>query len=250
MNEKLVSIIIPTYNCGEFIEETLNSVINQSYKNWEAIVIDDCSIDNTKTLVTKYTLQDSRIKYYRLKENRGAAFARNTGIKMAEGGFIAFLDSDDLWNERKLELQIEYMIKNNKAFCCTSYNKINEKSKDLNKVIVSQEKMLYKDLLKHCPGNSTVVYNKDKLGKFYIDNIKKRNDYLMWLNIIKKSKELCGIPQVLASHRIRENSISSNKFSLVKYHYKIYTKYENLGIVKSLILCNFWVFKSLLGRIK
>ncbi|MEW4328511.1 glycosyltransferase family 2 protein [Rossellomorea marisflavi] len=245
LNEhELVSIIMPAYNCEEFISETIESVINQTYKNWELIVIDDCSTDNTKEKILEMLKQDKRIFYKCLKENSGAAIARNTAVNLAKGKYIAFLDSDDLWRNEKLHKQLNFMKENNYYFSSTNYNKIDEDGNDLDRVVTTPFKRDYNYLLKSCPGNSTVIYNAEKLGKFNIPNIKKRNDYVMWLSVIKESKWLYGLNETLSSHRIRQGAISSNKKSLVGYHWKVYRDIENLSIIKSCYLVLYWIFAT------
>ncbi|WP_244943914.1 glycosyltransferase family 2 protein [Siminovitchia fortis] len=242
----LVSIIMPAYNSGEFIGLAIESVIGQTYPNWELLVIDDCSTDNTEEIVRRYISQDSRVRYHKLDENSGAAVARNKAIDLAKGKYIAFLDSDDIWFPEKLFKQINFMEKNGYNFTCTSYTKIDEQGNYLNKTIKSNKRSDYNSILKTCPGNSTVIYNAGVLGKFKIPNIKKRNDYVMWLQIIKKERYLFGIEEPLGSHRIRGNAISSNKFSLVGYHWRVYRKIEGLSLIKSSYLVIYWVLVTIL----
>lgn len=246
----LISIITPTYNCGKFIEETIKSVIAQSYNNWEMIIVDDCSTDNTKEIVEKYSNTDNRIKYYLLDENSGAAVTRTKAMELANGNYIAFLDSDDLWVKDKLKLQLDFMKKNNYAFTCTAYEQIDEIGNSLNKVIKTKLKTDYNGILLSCPvGNSTVMYNVDKLGKFIVPNIRKRNDDALWLQILKKEKYIYGMPDILMKYRIRSNSISSNKLELVKYHWKLYREIEKLSVIRSVFhICYWGVLKTL--RIK
>lgn len=239
--EELVSIIMPAYNCGDFIGITLDSVINQSYKNWEVIVVDDCSTDNTADVVQEYIKKDNRIKYHKLEKNSGAAVARNKAVDLAAGKYMAFLDSDDVWFPEKLTKQIGFMEENDYGFTCTSYTKIDEQGEYLNRTIVAQPKRDYDGVLKTCPGNSTVIYNAKKLGKFKIPDIKKRNDYVMWLSVVKKAGMLYGMEEPLASHRIRNGSLSKKKANLVGYHWKVYREIENLSLLKSSYLIVYWV---------
>jgi teichuronic acid biosynthesis glycosyltransferase TuaG len=234
--EDLVSIIMPTYNCGNFIGGSLDSVISQTYKNWEIIIVDDCSTDDTEGVVKKYSLIDDRIKYYKLKKNSGAAVARNKAVDIANGTYIGFLDSDDLWFPEKLKKQISFMEQNKCSFSCTSYTKINENGDDLNHTVKAKKKSNYNDILKRCPGNSTVIYNASVLGKFKIPDIRKRNDYVMWLQVIKKAAFLYGIEEPLGSYRIREGSLSVKKVNLVKYQWKVYREIEQLSVLKSIYL--------------
>ena len=238
-DKKLVSIIMPTYNCGKYIEETINSVLNQTYSNWELIIVDDCSKDNTEEVVKK--IKDKRIKYHKLDKNSGAAVARTEAMKIAKGNYMAFLDSDDLWYEDKLSKQIKYMEDNNYSFTCTAYEQIDEESKSLNKVIKTKKKANYNRILLDCPvGNSTVMYDVDKLGKFEVPNIRKRNDDALWLQIIKKAKYIYGMDDILMKYRIRSNSISSNKLSLIKYHWQLYREIEHLSVIRSVFHICYW----------
>lgn len=237
--EYLISIITPTYNCAQFIGETIKSVINQTYTNWEMIIVDDASNDNTEEVVK--SIKDERVKYIRLKENSGAATARNIAMENASGKFMAFLDSDDIWIKDKLEKQVKFMRDNNYNFTCTAYEKMNEKGDSLNKVFKPKKKADYNRILLDCPvGNSTVMYNVSNLGKFQVPNIRKRNDDALWLQILKKEKFIYGMPDVLMKYRIRNNSISSNKLSLVKYHWYLYRKIEHLSVIRSVFHICWW----------
>lgn len=239
MESKLVSIIMPTYNCAKFIGKTIESVIAQTYENWELIIVDDCSKDNTEEVVSKY--KDNRIKYYRLENNSGAAVARTEAMKKAIGSYMSFLDSDDLWKKDKLEKQLEFMNKNNYNFTCTEYEQIDEEGNKLNKVIKVKKRADYNRILLDCPvGNSTVMYNVEKLGKFEVPNIRKRNDDALWLQILKKEKYIYGMPDILMEYRIRSNSISSNKLSLVKYHWQLYREIEHLSVFRSVFHICWW----------
>ena len=244
MEKELVSIITPAYNCAKFIGESIDSVIKQTYENWEMIIVDDCSTDNTDEIINKYTA-DARIKYIKLKENAGAANARNRAMQEAQGKYMAFLDSDDIWRKDKLQKQIDLMKKNDYNIVCSSYEHINEKGEKINKIIRCKKRVNYNSMLLSCPvGNSTMVYNVEKLGKFEVPNIKKRNDYALWLKMLKKEQYVYGLDEVLMEYRIRENSISSNKLDLVKYHWYLYRKIEKLSIIRSAFhVCWFGVIK-------
>lgn len=239
MENELVSIIMPTYNCAKFIKETIQSVLNQTYENWELVIVDDCSNDNTEEIVESFN--DKRIKYHKLEKNSGAAVARTTAMKMAIGNYMAFLDSDDLWKKEKLEKQLEFMKKNNYNFTCTAYEQIDEEGNKLNKIIKTKKKANYNRILLDCPvGNSTVMYNVDNLGKFEVPNIRKRNDDALWLQMLKKEKFIYGMPDVLMEYRIRNNSISSNKLSLIKYHWQLYREIEHLSVIRSAFHICWW----------
>lgn len=238
---ELISIITPTYNCERFIGETIESVLKQTYKNWEMIIVDDCSTDNTYEVVKKYADNDSRIKYYLLEENSGAAVARTKAMQLATGDYMAFLDSDDLWISNKLECQLKFMKENNYNFTCTEYEQIDENGKSLNKVIKVKNKTNYNGILLSCPvGNSTVMYNVSKMGKFQVPNIRKRNDDALWLQMLKKEEYIYGLNNILMEYRIRTNSISSNKLDLVKYHWYLYRNIEHLSVIRSLFHIGYW----------
>ena len=237
----LVSIITPTYNCGRFIGETIESVQRQTYTNWEMIIIDDCSTDDTKSVVEKYLQQDKRIKYRCLAENSGAAVARTKAMELAAGQYMAFLDSDDLWMPDKLEKQLAFMQKNNYAFSSTSYQHMTEDGKMMPKVLNAVPKTDYNRLLLDCPvGNSTVMYDVSKMGKFQVPNIRKRNDDALWLSMLKKEKNIYGLPKVLMKYRLRKNSISSNRWSLIKYNWQLYRDIEHLSVFTSVWHICWW----------
>ena len=241
MNEKLVSVITPTYNCAKFLPRTIESVQSQTYRNWEMIIVDDCSQDDTKEIVEEYMKDDIRIKYYTLEINSGAAVARTTAMRLANGSYMAFLDSDDIWLPDKLERQIEWMNENGYTFSCTAYEQIDEDDKSLGKIIRVVKKVDYNRLLLDCPvGNSTVVYDVEKMGKFKVPNIRKRNDDALWLQMLKREKYIWGMPDVLMKYRIRRNSISSNKLKVIKYHWILYREIEHLSASRSIFHIAYW----------
>lgn len=247
MKEGLVSIITPTYNCGKFIAETMDTVLAQTYTAWEMIIVDDCSTDNTREVVEGYMANDPRIKYHCLEQNSGAAVARTAAMALAEGEYMAFLDSDDLWMPDKLERQLAFMKENGYAFSCTAYEQIDEASQPLDRVIKTVKKTDYNRLLLDCPvGNSTVMYSVAKMGKFEVPNIRKRNDDALWLTMLKKEKYIWGMPDVLMRYRIRQNSISSNKLKVIKYHWILYREIEHLNVFRSAFHVFWWcVIKAL-----
>lgn len=247
MKEKLVSIITPTYNCATFIARTIDSVQAQTYTNWEMIIVDDQSKDSTRDIVEEYVKGDSRIKYHLLEVNSGAAVARTTAMKLAKGSYMAFLDSDDIWMSDKLERQIQWMQENGYAFSCTAYEQIDEEDNLLGKIIKTIKKTDYNRLLFDCPvGNSTVIYDVEKMGKFEVPNIRKRNDDALWLQMLKKEKYIWGMPDVLMRYRIRQNSISSNKFKVIKYHWILYREIEHLSVFRSVFHIIWWCIIKIL----
>lgn len=244
MNE-LVSIITPTYNCGRYIEETIKSILDQTYFNWEMIIVDDCSTDNTQEVVSKYI--DERIQYYRLDVNSGPAFARTKAMELAKGDYIAFCDSDDLWVKDKLSKQIVFMKQNDYAISCTSYDQIDEAGNLIGKTIRALNRTDYNRLLLDCPvGNSTVMYDVRKLGKFRVPDIRKRNDDALWLQMLKKEEYIWGMDELLMHYRMRANSVSSNKIQLIKYHWQLYRDIEHLSMVRSIFHVCYWCFIKVL----
>ncbi len=210
MNEPLVSIITPVYNAERFLEDTIKSVQKQSYKNWELVLVDDCSKDSSSEIIEKFRNSDDRIRYIKLEKNSGAAISRNTGIKNANGRFIAFVDSDDLWEETKLEKQIEYMLRENIGFSFTSYRYMRENGEKTNKVAKAPKKIDYEGLLKNTIiGCSTVVLDRKIIGDFEMPLVKRGQDTATWLKILRTEKYAYGIEEPLVNYRIVGNSLSS-----------------------------------------
>lgn len=241
MVDGLVSVIMPTYNCAEFIAETINSIIAQTYKHWELIIVDDKSTDNTKEVVERYQKEHENILYHCLENNSGAAVARTEAMKLANGQYMAFCDSDDIWYPEKLEKQLKFMQKKGHAFSCTAYEQIDEEGKKLGVVLKPKQKCDYNRLLLDCPvGNSTVMYDVSVMGKFEVPNIRKRNDDALWLQMLKKEKYIWGISETLMGYRIRSNSISSNKLKVIKYHWILYRDIEHLSVLRSAFHIFYW----------
>ena len=231
----LVSIITPNYNTEKFISKTIESVINQTYKNWEMIIVDDVSTDNGVSLIQSFIKKNNRIKFYQLEKNSGASVARNKAISLASGNFIAFLDSDDLWFPNKLELQLSFMLENNYTITYTSYKIIEEDGTDAKKIINCKEKLDYNRMLySNEIGCLTAIYNANVLGKIYMPNLRKRQDYGLWLKILKKEKYAFGLKEVLACYRNQTSSISQNKIEMLKWNYKLYRTIEKLPFYKAI----------------
>ena len=234
MNEKLVSIITPNYNSENFITQTIESVLNQTYTEWEMIIVDDVSSDKSVDIIQNYLKKDVRIKLIKLEENSGAAVARNTAIKNAKGRFIAFLDSDDLWNSSKLEKQITFMIEKNCSLSYSNYSLIDEEGESLDIIKIPPKKLNYNEQLKENQiGCLTAIYDQHKIGKIYMPLIKKRQDYGLWLNILKKTNYAYKIDKNLAIYRVRKNSISSNKIEMLKYNFDLFNNHQKLSKLKS-----------------
>lgn len=234
--EDLVSIIMPNYNCSEFICMTVSSVINQTYKNWELIFIDDKSSDNSLEIINMFSHQDKRIRIYKNDKNMGAAYCRNLAIREANGRWIAFLDSDDLWSPSKLKDQLDFMKQHNYHFSYTKYSEIDEHGSSLNILITGPSVVTKKMMFRYCYlGCLTVMYDSHITGLIQIpDDITKRNDYALWLKVIKKTDKCYYFDKCLSSYRRRKKSISSgSKFNLIKYHYELFKKSENMSSIKS-----------------
>ncbi len=237
--KELVSIITPNYNCKKYIASTIESVICQTYPYWEMIIVDDCSNDGSVEIIEKYIIKDNRIKLIKFKNNFGPAIARNTAIKEAKGRYIAFLDSDDLWYPEKLEKQIKYMNDKKCALSYSYYDVIDENNNRTNQIYKPKDKLSYCDLLKTCSiGCLTSIYDTKIVRKEYMPIIKKRQDYGLWLKILKKIDYAYCIKEVLATYRIRKGSISSNKLELIKYNWKLFREHEKLSIIKSFYYLN------------
>lgn len=240
----LVSVIMPTYNCGRFIEESIQSVINQTISDWEIQIVDDGSTDNTYEVLQPYLKKYPTIHYHRLLENGGPDVARTEAIKRATGKYIAFLDSDDIWTPDKLEKQIAFMQEKNVAFSCTAYTQIDESGSCLHTICIPPPKTDYKKMifLADPIGNLTVMYDQELLGKYEVPSIRKRNDFALWLKILHDVEYCYGMPEVLARYRIREDSVSSNKIKLIKYHWQLYHDIEGHNIFRSFFEICCWAF--------
>lgn len=226
-NQKsLISIVTPSFNCFKFIEQTILSVLKQTYSYWEMIIVDDCSSDGSYEIALDYSKKDKRIKLLRNEKRSGAAISRNKALDIAEGEYIAFLDSDDLWEPNKLEVQINFMIQNDCDFCYSSYNLINEDNVLLNKMVRIPKKLSYYKLLHHdFIGCLTAMYKFDFAKEIRSFEIKNNNDYGLFLQIVKKAHNAMGIREVLAHYRIRKSSISRKKFKKVKPYFELMHRY-------------------------
>lgn len=235
--EPLVSIVTPNYNSEKYIAKTIQSVLEQSYKNWEMIIVDDCSSDDSIKTIESYIKKDSRIMLIKMDKNLGVALCRNKAIEVSRGKYLAYLDSDDLWASNKLKKQIQYMETNKVDFTYSKYTHIDEEGNILNLKARIPESLNYSKMLFHCfTGCLTVVYNQEKIGKIYGPNISKSNDYALFLQVIKKCDKARGIKENLAYYRIRKDSISRNKLKKIKPHLYLLNKIEKINIFVSLFL--------------
>ena len=227
MND-LVSIITPSYQTASFIAETIESVLAQTYTNWEMIIVDDCSTDATDEVVAPY-LGDSRIRYLKNEKNSGAAVSRNRALREAKGRWIAFLDSDDLWSPKKLEKQIAFMEENHYAFSYTKYEEIGENSKSLGAYVSGPKRITKFGMHQYCwVGCLTVMYDRKVAGLVQIQDIRKNNDYAMWIEVCKKA-DCYLLNEQLAKYRKRSGSISRHGImTMIGWHYKLW--HEAVGM--------------------
>jgi len=230
----LVSIITPSYNSSKYIYDTIQSVVSQTYVNWEMIIVDDFSTDNSILIIQNILEIDSRIKLIKLKKNVGPAIARNKAIEISSGKYIAFLDSDDLWHKDKLEKQLKFMDRKGIYFTFSSYNLIDKNSKEIG-LFEAKNSIDYYDLLKtNSIGCLTAIYNAEVLGRVFMPIISKRQDLGLWLKILKLLGQAQGITEPLASYRILDKSVSSNKIDSALYQWKIYRNIEKIGFFRSI----------------
>ncbi len=251
MEKDLVSIIMPSYNCGRFVEETIRSVQAQTYQNWEIIFMDDCSTDDTIRIVSSMRDKDSRIHLYQNVANLGAAVSRNNALREARGRWIAFLDSDDLWAPDKLEKQIAFMEINNYHFSCTGHDIIDEEGTPLGLYQTSPDHITKRKMYDYCwIGALTAMYDVNVTGLVQIVDIKKNNDYAIWLKVINKT-DCYFLNECLGSYRIRRNSISrQSKIKLIKWHYKLFREAEGMGCIKATLFTLNNLFWGVIKKIK
>lgn len=252
MKEELVSIIMPVYNCEKYVTKAIKSVQEQTYTNWELIIVNDCSIDNSICKIEEQIKSiKNKVTIINLTENQGGANARNIAINKASGRYIAYLDADDLWEENKLYEQIEFMQKNSIAFSYTSYSRITEEGAKL-KTIEVPEKTNYTDLLKNTIMLTSTIIIDTKIipkEKFKMPNLEISEDAQTWLNILKSGTVAYGLNEDLAQYRQRKNSASSSKIKSVKGMWKVYRKYQLLGVGKSLYYTMFHIINAIKKRI-
>ncbi len=246
----LVSIITPCYNSEQFISRTIDSVVNQTYSNFELIIIDDCSNDNTVEIIKSFESKDSRIKLVQLEINSGAAIARNRGLEIAKGRFIAFCDCDDIWFENKLEYQINFMLEKVIPISFTSYQLINENGESFNKVINAIDRITHLEYLKNTIiGMSTSMIDTSLVKEFRFENIRTRQDTMLWITLLKRGHVAYGIKEVLVKYTVRSNSISANKFKAASKVWDLYYNMEKMGLFKSSYYFIFYVFNAIKKRL-
>jgi len=249
LQKDLVSIIMPMYNCKNYVVDSIGSVILQTYTNWELVVVDDCSIDSSYEIVNKLSKNESRIRLYQMPRNSGVTKVRNYALSLARGKYIAFLDSDDLWFPEKLYTQITFLREKSLFFTYSSYDAIDGKSHYIN-TRYSLPKITYADMLKsNRIGHLTGIYDVDYFGKVYFEEV-GHEDYVMWLKLIKQIPFTLGLKESLAQYRVMSDSLSSNKFRVLGWQWYIYRKIEKLTLVQSSYYFIFYLYNALKKRRK
>ncbi|MBC2577730.1 glycosyltransferase family 2 protein [Peptostreptococcus russellii] len=232
--DNLVSVIVPVYNAEDFMCETLDSILAQTYKSIEIICIDDMSKDSSRLIIEDYASKYENIRPILLEENGGVSNARNVGIANARGRYIAFLDSDDVWMPEKIEKQIKFMQENKYAFTFTGYRFMDADSKLLNTVVHAKKELTYDKLLRqNAISCLTVVIDREYIEDIYMPKI-HHEDYAAWLRILKKGYKAYGLDEILAKYRTRQNSLSGNKLKAAGWTWNILRNEENLGLIKAI----------------
>ena len=245
----MVSIITPVFNRQEFLDECVQSILNQSFKNWELILIDDCSTDASVKMIKNYVASDKRIKAYFFNKNVGAGVARNKGIEISTGRFIAFLDSDDYWHKEKLNKQIEFMLERNIGFSYTYSIKL-DKNDEASRVLlppknVNSFALRFNNYIK----TPTAIYDTKRIGKIFMPNFRKRQDWGLWFNILEKTKKAYCLSVPLAYFRTSNDSLSKNKLNLLRENFNFYRIHLNKNSVVSFFLMILFLIVHLSFRV-
>jgi teichuronic acid biosynthesis glycosyltransferase TuaG len=228
-NQPTVSIVTPTFNSQQFIDETIASVVNQTFHGWELILVDDGSTDSTVDHINTWRKKDPRIRLLTNEQNLGPGPSRNYAVKTSRGRYIAYLDSDDIWLPKKLETQLDHLKANDATFSFTSYEMIDEESKLLGRQVIAPQKLSYDDLLKNTViGCLTVMIDSSKSPPLTMPSIPSRQPLVLWLQILKETGPAVGLDEILARYRVRAGSISSNKVQAAKQVWRVYREYEHL----------------------
>ncbi len=245
-----ISIITPSYNSGAFISETIKSVIAQSFTDWEMIVIDDKSADNTCEVVEGFIAAGANIQLIKLATNGGVAEARNIGLAHAQGKYVAFLDSDDIWLPEKLAVQVKYMDEKNLPMTFCAYHRVDERGKVISGQINAPKKIDYETLLWH----NLIIFSTSLTLRSVIGDLKfvklGHEDWIFWLDLFKKCGGGYGINQPLALYRVRSNSVSSNKFVAIHSTWTMLRQHEKICLLKSLYLFTKYAFATVWKRLK
>jgi len=249
MNNPLVSIITPSFNCGVSVAKTIESVLSQSYQNWEMLISDDFSSDDSCEVIQEFIARDSRIKLIKRSWNAGPAVTRNRAISCAKGRYIAFLDADDTWYPLKLEKQIKFMQKKDIALSYTSYRRVHEDGREIGFMNVPEFVTYYDTLKTNSIGCLTACYDTEKLGKVYMPNISKRQDLGLWLKILKKIDKAYGLEECLADYYVGVSTVSSNKVTAAKYQWRVYREVEKLPFRMSAYYFAYYAYNAIRNRL-
>ena len=245
-----ISVITPVHNSSDYIADTINSVIDQTYQNWEMILVDDFSSDNSVEIIRMFQEKSNKIKLIQSDTNVGAAEARNIALRQAKGDYIAFLDSDDMWLPNKLERQTQFMKSNNYAFSFTAYQRVNEDNKKTINRIGVPKSIGYNGFLRNTIiGTLTVMIDKRQTGYFEMPNIRSSHDMALWCDILKRGFKAYGINEVLAYYRIVGDSNTARKWKAAKDVWRVYRDIEKMSWVKSAFNFSLYAFNALKKRI-
>ena len=233
-DNEMVSVIIPVYNAGKYIGNTIESALNQTYKKITLVIVDDCSTDKSKNIIDEYIKHNNNIIYHLNSNNTGAAVARNKALEIANGRYVAFLDSDDLWFPEKIQRQLALMSNNNVGFCYTAYEMIDDEGRLIREKIKILEKTEYKHLLKRTMiSTPTVLLDRQLIGNVEMPLRRTGQDYAYWLLLLRKIGVAYGIDEALVQVRRRKNSLSKNKIQNVRDVWSIQTKFENIPLLNA-----------------
>ena len=229
-----VSVVTAAYNSARFIAQAIESVLGQTHSCWEMLIVDDCSTDDTAAIAGEYARRDGRVRVISLAQNRGPAHARNEAIRLANGRFIAFLDSDDMWAVDKLAKQTQFMLERDVCLSFTSYQKIDSSGRLIGKAVEVPDEVDYGRLL-HNPVIAclTAMYDSERLGKVFMPDILRRQDYGLWLKILRGGVIARSLGDCLAYYRVGQSSLSSNKLLAAAYVWKLFREVENLSWLRS-----------------
>ena len=249
----MVSIIVPVYNAGNFIEQTMDCVAVQTYTNWELLLVEDCSSDNTVTIIQQYLekTKDDRIRLIRQPSNLGAARARNRGLKEANGCYVAYLDADDLWVPEKLEKELAFMKEKGAAFAFTGYEFADENGKGMGKIVHVPEKLTYRQALSNTTiFTTTVMFDLRQLSREQLEMpVMKSEDTALWFKVLRSGVTAYGLDENLVKYRRAGKSLSSNKLEALHRIWNLYRKAEGMNVISSAWHFCFWAFRAVKRRI-
>ncbi|ABV86738.1 glycosyltransferase family 2 protein [Shewanella pealeana] len=250
-NSPLISIVMPLFNVEKYVEESIDSVVNQSYSNWELLLVDDCSTDDTCKIIESKFSTDSRIKLFHNEMNSGAGVSRNVGLANSSGIYIAFLDSDDLWCDNKLKLQVSFMLNNKAAISHTSYSFINELGIDIPGRVTASKVLDLDSYMRTTEiGMSTSLICRTTVGDFTFDSMRTRQDTKLWLTLLGRGFVSKGLNEQLVKYRARDGQISKNKLAAARTTLKVYLSVKEISVARRLLNFSYYCINATLKRIK